>query len=263
MGVFLPHEVYGYDKGYWKDLPQCDCEEKLLEKTEERNRLKSKGEKIRGLIRQVRDSGIGKRYANKTFENFDKSKNKKAYLACLDYTKNFSDNLKSGKGLFITGKVGTGKTHLLAAIVDRLARLHKRKLFSKCYLDYYFDGVYKDYCNYDEYPIIYVPASELFSKIRVSFEDRNTGGIMEKYQNCGLLIIDDLGVEKTTEFTVEYIYKIIDSRYRNLKPVIVTSNLTDDELKEKLSERIISRIYEICKGIKLEGKDYRLEMMGK
>ena len=158
--------------------------------------------------------------------------------------------LKGAKGLFITGKVGTGKTHLVAAIVDRLARLYARRLFSKYY-------------NYYEYPIIYVSAVELFSQIRASFNEHNTDEIMEKYENCNLLIIDDLGVEKASDFTVEYIYKIIDNRYCNLKPVIITSNLTDDELKEKLSERIISRIYEMCKGIKLTGKDYRLEIMGK
>ena len=98
-GVFLPHEVYGYDKGYWKDLPICDCEKKLREKTEEKNRLKSKGEKIKVLIIKARDVGLGKRYENKTFSNFDKDRNIEAYLACMDYTKNFSDNLKSGKRL--------------------------------------------------------------------------------------------------------------------------------------------------------------------
>ena len=70
-------------------------------------------------------------------------------------------------------------------------------------------------------------------------------------------------LKKTTEYTVEYIYKIIDSRYRNTKPVIIASNLTIEELKEKISERIVSRIFEMCKGVKTEGKDYRLEKMSK
>ena len=55
-------------------------------------------------------------------------------------------------------------------------------------------------------------------------------------------------MEKITDFSYELIYKIIDNRYRNLKPIITTSNLNDNEIKEKLSERIVSRIYEMCKG---------------
>lgn len=255
---FLPLVIYGQDFGKWKVEPKCDCERKLEEeeyKIEKENIKreieKSKGKELKNLIIKTRDVGIGKRYEGKTFSNFDKEKNKKAYISCINYTKNFPDKLKNGKGLFITGMVGTGKTHLIAAIVDRLARLHKGKLFSGSY-------------SYNEYlQIIYLSATELFSQIRASFEDNETEELIEKYINCSLLIIDDLGVEKTTDFTLEYIYKIIDSRYRKLKSVIIVSNFNDDELKEKLSERVVSRIYEMCKGVKLEGDDYRVKMMGK
>jgi len=57
---------------------------------------------------------------------------------------------------------------------------------------------------------------------------------------------------------LETYFEIIDYRYANLYPTIIATNLTDIEIKQKLSERIMSRIYESCKGIKLTGKDYRL-----
>ena len=142
--------------------------------------------------------------------------------------------------MFLTGTVGTGKTHLIAGIIDWLARLYKRK----------FDG----------YMIYYYSSTGLLNEIKNSYEDKTSDKIISEIKNCALLIIDDFGAEKTTDWVLETYFEIIDFRYSNLKPTIIATNLTDKEIKEKLSERIMSRIYECCKGIKLTGKDYRLEI---
>ena len=179
---------------------------------------------------------IGKKYLDKTFSNFDKSKSPKAYDACRLYAKNFLSNRNEGIGLFITGPVGSGKTHLVSAIIDYIARLHKRKV--------------KD--------LIFKSSANLLSEIRFSFDSKSTESLVKGFETADLLVIDDLGIEKSSDWTHEIFHKIIDSRYSNLMPVIITSNFTDIELKEKMSERIISRIYEMCRGIKLTGKDYRI-----
>lgn len=107
--------------------------------------------------------------------------------------------------------------------------------------------------------IIFISAVDLLSEIKYSYESNDTEQTVRKYENCGLLIMDDLGIEKSTEWTHELFYKIIDTRYKEMRPIIITTNLSEAEIKNKLSERILSRIYEMCIGVKLKGKDYRLE----
>ena len=219
-------------------LPDCICQ---YEREQKKKKAKSIINKIQG-----RKAIVGKRFYNKTFSNFKKESNIKAYNECLGYVRNLEDNLEQGKGLFLTGSVGSGKTHLIAAMVDWIARMTTRRKYRAW--------------------IIFITSVDLLALIKYTFDrknkdDDNTEELMSKLEDCDLLIIDDLGTEKTTDWASELFYKIIDSRYSNLKSTIITTNLTDQELKEKLSERLISRIYEMCKGIKLTGKDYRLEKL--
>ena len=178
---------------------------------------------------------VSKRYRDKTFLNFGKSRSPKAYEACRTYARNFLSNRDQGMGLFITGAVGSGKTHLVSAIIDYIARVHKQEV--------------------DD--LIFITSVNLLSKIKFSFEDKTTEDLITDFEEADLLAIDDLGIEKSSDWTNEIFYKIIDSRYSNLMPTIITSNFTDAELKEKMSERIVSRIYEMCIGIRLTAKDYR------
>lgn len=195
-----------------------------------------KGKRLISEIKRIKGS-IPDRFKSRGFYNFDKKRNIKGFEACRLYAKTFVDRLQDGKGLFITGTVGTGKTHLAVAVIDHIARILKRKRY---------------------FNIAFTSAVGLLSEIRYSYETKDTENTIKFYENCDLLVIDDLGIEKSTDWTHELFYQIIDSRYSNLKPVIITTNLTDEEIKAKLSERIISRVYEMCQGIKLTGKDYRL-----
>lgn len=231
----------GYKNTHMIWVSQCDC----YDRSYKREKLKDKGESLKSDIKR-RKGIVGERFYNKTFSNFKKELNIKAYNECLSYVRNLEENLKQGKGLFITGNVGSGKTHLLAAIIDWIARMTTRRAYRVW--------------------IIFITSVDLLALIKYTFDrknkdDNNTEELMSKLEDCDLLIIDDLGTEKTTDWASELFYKIIDSRYSNLKSTIITANLTDQELKEKLSERLISRIYEMCKGIKLTGKDYRLEKL--
>jgi len=204
----------------------------------EKERLKDEGKYMIARIRRAKKCGIGARYYGKTFSNYKEGNNKKAVDECKAYCRDFSKNLKNGKGLFLTGTVGTGKTHLLAAIVDYMARIYKRK--------YSVD-------------IMYFTSIGLLNELKNSYEDKTNDELIFNVKNCILLLIDDFGAEKTTDWVLETYFEIIDYRYSNLLPTIIATNLTDKEIKEKLSERIMSRIYEVNKGIKLIGKDYRIE----
>lgn len=216
--------------------PICTCEEELRHKKEMKEYNKNKGKKIISQINSIKNC-IGKRFQGKTFTNFDKTKNKTAYDICFDYARNIEVRLNDGQGLFLTGNVGTGKTHLAVAIVDYIARLKKRGR---------------------NWNIAYITAVDLLAKIKMGFNNNQAENIVSYYEESDLLIIDDLGVEKISDWVHEIFYKIIDHRYNEMKPLIIMSNLSDEEIKAKLGERIISRIYEMCKGTKFYGKDYRV-----
>ena len=179
---------------------------------------------------------LPKRFQDKTFTNFNTDNNAEEFASCRKYSKDFMERLKDGKGLFITGKVGSGKTHLAAAIIDYIARILKNKKRMR---------------------LIFTTAVNLIAEIKYSFDSNDTEETVKKYEECDLLVIDDLGPERMTDWTNELFYKIIDSRYSNMRPMIITTNLTNKEIKGKLSERVVSRIYECCKGIQMKGNDYR------
>ncbi len=205
----------------------------------EKERLKDNGKFMIDRIRHAKKCGIGTRYLFKTFRNYEVKGNEKAVGECRLYCKNFAKNLHEGRGLFLTGTVGTGKTHLIAAIIDYIARIYKRKY---------------------NLLIMYFTSIGLLSELKNSYEDKTSDELIFDIKHCTLLVIDDFGAEKTTDWVLETYFEIIDYRYSNLFPTIIATNLTDKEIKEKLSERIMSRIYEVNKGIKLVGKDYRLKI---
>lgn len=216
-------------------VPDCNCQEK-------REIQKEQGLRLRGRIKGLRDCGIGKRFMGKNFFNYDKGLNLKAFNICIDYARHIRDNLSSGTGLFLYGGVGTGKTHLSVSIIDYIARMKKRELIT--------------------FNIIFTTSVNLLADIRQGYEKNGSGGRAgDKYEKCDLLVIDDLGTEKVTEWVFEMFYKIIDTRYSEMRPVIITTNYSIEEIRQKLSERFISRILEMCKGTKLEGEDYRVRSL--
>lgn len=213
----------------------CDC---LGENYCRERNIREGKDKIKWIKGLKRSSGIGERFFNKIFTNY--KGNEKVSNECRKWVKNYSENYKSGKGLFLTGNVGTGKTHLLAAIIDYIARVKKRLTL-----------------NF----IVYRNTTSMLNEIRNSYENKDFKEVIGNFKNCDLLMIDDLGAEKITDWVLDIFFEIIDYRYSELKPIIIASNLTDLEIKQKLDERIMSRIYEMCKGLKLTGKDYRLEKL--
>lgn len=212
-------------------VAQCDCELIRGEKKEEGIRLKL-------TIRAIKKAGLGKRFLAKNFNNFEQNPNQKAYDVCVGYARNIVDNTESGKGLLLHGPVGTGKTHLIAGIIDYIARMRKRT----------FSG-----------NIIFTTMINLLAELRFSVQEQGkTESTIREYQKCNLLILDDFGTEKETDWTAETIYKIINYRYEEVKPIIITTNSNVAEFLRFFDERLASRIMETCTILKLTGKDYRL-----
>lgn len=159
-------------------------------------------------------------------------------------------NTEPFKSLVFYGKCGCGKTHLAVAIIKELIR--KGKACEKRIADKTETILYA--LKYD-----FVSVPDLLLKLRSSFKHEESiteEQMINNYSTTDYLVLDDLGAEKTTEYSAAAIYLIIDNRYKWQKPTIITSNLTMEELEEKIGSRVASRLCN-WRIIEIDMPDYR------
>lgn len=130
--------------------------------------------------------------------------------------------LKPLPGLFLSGKCGCGKTHLATAILRELI-INGRDIEKSI--------------RFISTPEIYLAIRESYDKTGVSERE-----VINEYADLDLLLLDDLGAEKVSEWSIATLSLIIDRRYRELKPTIITSNLTLDDIENNIDARIASRL---------------------
>ena len=167
-----------------------------------------------------------------TFEN-DLGYNPKQMRMAKRYVQHWEEMQKNSTGLLLWGDVGTGKSFIAGCIANAL-------------LD---KGV----------PVIMTNFARLLNKLTDMYAgDRNA--YIDSFKRYPLMIIDDLGVERNSEFAREQVFSVIDSRYRSELPMIVTTNLTLEELQhpEDLSRsRIYDRVLERCLPIRVNDQNIR------
>lgn len=146
------------------------------------------------------------------------------------------EKIKVKKSLYITGKVGVGKTQLAVDLVREY--ISKKTLY----------GI----------PMFH-NATRLLTTLRSSYGTFNTHEVYKQIRKAEILIIDDLGVEKSTEWINEALYMLINDRYETMRQTIVTTNLTIKEISTLFNDRIASRIVEMCEYVELTGVDRRFK----
>lgn len=202
----------------------CDCRRKEMDAFNER-------EKQINIDRKRNVCFMEAKMKDWTFQNDDR-KNAEISDAIKNYAEKFEDFKKEGTGLLLYGTVGTGKTYYAACIANSL-------------LDKDIDVLMTNF-------------SILTNKIAGMKEGKqNYIDSLNKYK---LLIIDDLGIERNTEYMQEMVFNIIDCRYRSGLPFIITTNLTAAELKKTSDvgySRIYDRILERCFPIEVSGASRR------
>lgn len=240
----------------WAPFAQrCDCEkavqkwaeydaEKERQKIEEERQKKYAAEQAR-IQRLLGQSGIGKRFQQRVFATFktDTPARKRAFQVAKEYADNFGAHMQDGTGLYIEGTNGTGKTHLAAAIAMQL--MSEQKI-----------------------PCICKTAGDLLLDIKSAFDRDNTNEkqILQIYKDVSLLIVDDLGKEQCTDWSISTLYSIMNDRYERMLPTIVTTNYNSDDLIRALTPKgydnykataIVSRLREVSKVLTMAWEDAR------
>lgn len=162
----------------------------------------------------------------------DDMANEKITKAMKNYVNNFPELLKGGKGLLLYGTVGTGKTYAACEVANAL-------------ID-------------KGYPALVTNFARLTNTIQGMYEGKQE--YIDSLNRYALLVIDDLGAERKSEFMQEMVFNIIDSRYRAGLPLIITTNLSIQEIKEPSdigNNRIYDRILERCFPVEISGASRR------
>ena len=207
----------------------CACQTADYEKREQER----KHREFLDMVARNRSVGLPDPELRKhTFEN-DLGYNPKQIAIAKQYVQLWDEYLAGSTGLLLWGDVGTGKSFIAGCIANAL-------------LD---KGV----------PVIMTNFARLLNKLTDMYSgDRNA--YIDSFKRYPLMIIDDLGVERNSEFAREQVFSVIDSRYRSQLPMIVTTNLSLEELKDPTDlsrSRIYDRVLERCLPIRVNEQNIR------
>lgn len=215
---------------------RCICNCQKLERDAENERLRVMENQRRAEKARRRCFGdMG--YSDYTFTK-DDGKDAQNSRRMRNYSEHFAEFYDKGQGLILFGGTGTGKSFHSACVANALMDRG--------------------------YSVLMVSVPSLVSKIqRNAFGDYDP---LAEAIKCDLLILDDLGAERGTEYAREQVYSVVDGRYSKNRPMIVSTNLTPQQMTTSddiTLQRIYSRIIERCFPLKYNGADRRLNGTGR
>jgi DNA replication protein DnaC len=150
------------------------------------------------------------------------------------FVRSLDEHLDAGRGLWLFGDVGTGKT-TLAMLVAKAALESGRSV-----------AIYS--------------LPRLLNEIRRTYDEGSDSSyvqLLDRLAEVDLLHVDDLGAEKSSPWVLEQLYAIVNSRYEGERAMVITTNLDRDRLVEQIGERTVSRLEEMCEVIPVYGEDHR------
>ena len=204
---------------------KCQQEERLREEQRRRD------EEQRQRIRQLKANGIQEKHLLDW--HFGVAQDSREIRMAHKYVDSWKEVRAKNLGLLLWGDVGTGKSFVAACIANALLE----------------QGV----------PVLMTNFSKILNQMGGMYSDERYQYIAS-FSSFPLLIIDDLGIERNTDYALEQVYAVVDERYKAGLPVIITTNLSIGELKDPLDvghARIYSRILEMCTPVHVDGIDRR------
>lgn len=181
-----------------------------------------------------------------TFENIDENTDPDIIKKAKSYVDNFDEMIKDNIGLLLYGSVGSGKTYIACAIANRIIEKY-------------------------EYTAKMINLGQAINDLQKGGFDFDRNRYIDKITNPKLLILDDFGIERHSEYALEQIYNIINSRYEKNKPTIITTNINFKDIQREQENimlgRLYSRIIEMCIPFRIVGEDrrkrHRIEKLNK
>ncbi|MGL4521490.1 MAG: ATP-binding protein [Bacilli bacterium] len=217
--------------------PKCKCATVQSKRYEEAYEKREQERERQRYLEQVDE-----KHKHCTLDNYNVTDdNQYGYTLA----KSFVDGYErvNGQGIFFHGPCGTGKSHLAHAIRNELTQKNVR--------------------------VILVSVPDLFDRLKATF-GRNDGvqqKILDRLYKCDVLILDDLGAEKPSEWVGEVFHKVVNYRNNNFKPMIITSNFSIDDIADRfenpktgdrqIGERIVDRLAEVCYIAEVKGESNR------
>lgn len=209
---------------------KCECDKRTRKAEQEQNQ-----KEMERISRLKNASLMDGKYEAARFSVYEKdADNEKALKVAKNYVLHFEKMFADNQGIIFHGPVGTGKTFTAACIANEL-------------LD---KGI----------PVVMTSFVKILQEIQKP--DADEGAYLAILNSAKLLIIDDLGTERDTDYALEKVYNVVDSRVRTAKPIILTTNLTWDELTQEQDtrrKRIFDRILEVCYPVYVPGRSRRIK----
>lgn len=225
-GNFTGHCTFLFGREIKSQCPEC---EKAREAKEAEERAEQDRQRILDIERKRIEAKLGRaaipaRFQGKRFDDYqaDTDGQRKALALCKGYADDFATHYDDGRCLMLLGRVGCGKTHLASAIVWHLCTQTK------------FSGVYRT-----------LPS--LVQDIRATYGkdvDFTEADIHNVLGSCSLLVLDEIGATKSSEFELALLFTIINGRYESKLPTVIVSNLAPKELHTAIGERCVDRLRE-------------------
>ena len=205
----------------------CRCQQEAMAEKKRQDELVERQRKIR----QLKATGIQEKHLLEW--NFAVAEDNKDIQMAKRYVEQWKKVKAENLGLLLWGDVGTGKSFVAACIANAL-------------LD---QGI----------PVLMTNFSKILNQMGAMYSEERYRYIAS-FSNYSLLILDDLGIERSTEYALEQVYAVIDERYKSGLPVIITTNLKIAEIRNPQDvayARIYSRILEMCTPVRISGEDRR------
>lgn len=223
-----PKQHRGEFLGIVKIVP-CICQCRAAELAAEEQRRQ--WEKLQERIKKHRLAGFPESDMQHWTFSADDGADPRIMRAAKNYVTNFAQFREQGKGLLLYGGVGTGKTFAAACIVNALIDTGKPCLMTN------------------------------FARVlNTLWSIENKQAYIDSFNKFDLLVLDDLGTERRSEYAQEQVFNVIDGRYRAGLPMIITTNLSIEEIKKPDSvgnSRIYDRVLEMCHPVEVNGKSRR------
>lgn len=222
-------DVFGRERIVWCI---CKCEQEAMEAEKRDMEARESAKKVARMKREGFPEAV---YSSWTFDN-DDEKDPHTMGVAKRYAAHFSELAKEGQGLVFHGGMGTGKTYASACIANAVME--------------------------QGYSVLMTNMSRIYNTVNSTWENRQSD--IDRLMRYDLLIIDDLGVERGSEHVTETVYAVIDGRYKANKPMVVSTNLTIEELKSTSDlgrARIYQRMLERCYPVEVKGPNRRMKGM--